>query len=816
MSTSATNGSSPAIERWEPESPFLSDAPALARLTEAATSASQVFAPEDEAYSPFIADYEHDGGDGAGGRRAERYAELVAELSDTEFSEALEDLVNEATAIAEDHLRVSSEAADEAFEQFGAEQAVRSYLEPIARTAETMLNEMADRLAGVDLGAASQSEVESFLEQFTVPSHDLSPVADQFLGGVLKKAKKLASKALSIMPHAILMKQVAKFVGPMLDRVLKTAIKRLPVAVQPIARNLAKRLLGGAIGAAPMHEDEDQETVGELASVDPAQLEEEFDARIAGYLMEGDAFEREASVEQALSEELAPRFDHIRQLTRARKRFVKRVVELRPGEPVEPVVEEFVPAILAALKLGIKIIGRPKVVSAISTFLASFIKKYVGSEQAKMLARPLVNAGLSLVGLETPAESEEEAAGQALGATLEDTVARLVQDAPETAFESEPLLHAYALEAFQEAASAHFPDSHIRPGLHESSKTSGIWVGLPKAGAHKSYKKYSRVVELTITPQTASATTSFGGIPLAGFLADRLGVKVDRPVRARAHLYEAISGTSLGLIALGERGVSLLGSAGRAGRSLLHPLTPEAATALFGEPALGRPVDQQFLARRGRIKVGQRFYFLEIPGARVRQIKRTSLPGLRPARSSHPKIVLDFPKRELRVFLYFSEADAQQVAAQLRQKASPTAVISLLKTLHEGMLRRVLTSHPSSALKIIHEAVPTEQLAIPMAGNIVKLVGGKLSAKVREWVATVLGREVTQNYERVTTDFVSAASNEADGVTLQITFQGPPILEQLRSVIRGGLTALPRLLQAFGREALGSYRLEMRAGYGIR
>src|SRR5262245_64154123 len=185
-SASTTNGSARAEVRWEPESPVLSDVPSVA-LTDAATAHSQVFASQTESYSPFVADYEDETG-GFGGPRAEQFAALVAELSDTEFSEALEDLVNEAVAIAEDRYRVISESADPAMEHLGAEEAVQGYLEPIARVAESMLEGMADRLANVDLASASVSEVDSLMEQFSVPSHDLSPVADQFLGGLLKKA----------------------------------------------------------------------------------------------------------------------------------------------------------------------------------------------------------------------------------------------------------------------------------------------------------------------------------------------------------------------------------------------------------------------------------------------------------------------------------------------------------------------------------------------------------------------------------------------------------------------------------------------------
>jgi hypothetical protein len=811
MSSAATNGHAPSEVRWEPETPFLSDVPSVA-LTESATAHSQVFAAQSESYSPFVAEYEDETGDG--GPRAEQFAALVSELSDTEFSEALEDLVNEATAIAEDRYRVTSEAADEAMEQYGADEAVRAYLEPIARVTETMLEGMAEQLAGVDLSSASGNEVESLMEQFAVPSHDLSPVADQFIGGVLKKAKKLASKVTSLMPHAIIMKKIAKLVRPLLERVLKTAIKRLPVSVQPIAHNLAKRFLGAALsGRSPIGEVNE---AGELASVDPVQLEEEFDSEIAGYVMDGEAFENEAAVERALSEDLLPQFNALRNLARARKRFAQRVVTVKPSEPVEPMVEEFVPAIMAALKLGVKIIGRPKVVSALSGLVAQFIQKYVGAAQAKALARPLVDAGLRLVGAEVAEESEEEAVGYALGATVEDTISRLVQDAPEAAFEDEALLQSYAMEAFQQAASAHFPDSHIKAELHESSKTSGVWVGLPRGSAQKGYKKYSRVMDLTVTPQTASATTTFGGVSLRAFLSDRLGIKVDGPIQARAHLFEAIPGTSLGLIARGEKNVPLLGTVGRSGRSLIHPLTPEAATALFGEPRLARAVDQQFLTRRGRITVGQRFYFLEVSGARLRQLRRPTISGMRPARSSQPQIVLDFPKRELRLFLFFSEADAQQVAAQLRRKTSPTAVLSLLKSLHESIIKRGLATQSSSVVKVIHEAAPTENLAMPLASNVMKLMGNTLAGKVRDWLVSVLSKELTQNYDKVAGDFIGAASNDADGVTLRITFQAPPILEQIRRALKGSLPAVPITVGAFGKTTLGSYTFEMRPGYGVK
>jgi hypothetical protein len=816
MSSATTNGSSPAHVAWSPESPFLSDLPP-APTAPAGASPAHSFAQVFERESPFVAEYagETDGG----GPRAEQFAALVSDLADEEFEEALEELVNEATAIAEDRRQAAGEMEDEAGEALGAEEAVRSYLEPIARAAEQMLDGAADRLATVDLTSAGDNEVDTLLETVIAPEQGLSPVADQFLGKLAKKArkalksvKKIAGKVTSFLPHNLILKKLKGLVRPLLQKVLKSALNRVPVALRPIATQLAKKFLGVRVAEAT--EEGEFGEGEEEASVDPVSLAEDLDAELAGTALDGESFENEAAVERAVAEDLAPTRRPLRDLMRARRRFARKCATLKAGEPVEPVVEEFVPAILAALKLGIKIIGRPKVVKTLSDLVAGFAKKYIGEQPARQLAPVLVDAGLRLMSLEAVQESDAEAAGHAVGATIEDTVTRLVRDVPESAWESEAVLASYAMEAFQQSASAHFPDSLIRSELHEATSSSGVWVAMPRAGANKSYKKYSRVLEVTLTPQNAAATTTFGGIPLRSFLGDRLGVTVDRPLKVRVHLYEALAGTSLGLIALGEKGVPLLGTARRAGRGLLHPLTPEAATGLLGEPGLGRPIGPKFLARRGRIAVGQRFYFLDVPGARLRE--GGSRTGARPARSSRPRVVLDFPKRELRLGLYFSESDAQRLAAQFRAKASAESLVGLLKGLHEPMLKKMLAGDGLGGVRLIHEAAPVEELAAPLVGGLVRAVGGKLAARLRDWTAAVLGKELSRQYDRFAGDFVNATTHEADGVTLTLTFQAPPFLEKLRKALKGGIAAIPAAAGAFSRDALGSYAVGVRPGYQVR
>ena len=72
-----------------------------------------------------------------------------------------------------------------------------------------------------------------------------------------------------------------------------------------------------------------------------------------------------------------------------------------------------------------------------------------------------------------------------------------------------------------------------------------------------------------------------------------------------------------------------------------------------------------------RPAVGQRFYYLEIAGARAAKTRR----------SSEVNLTLDFPGDEVRTFIYLSEADAQEIAAKVRRREL-TSVITLAKRVY--------------------------------------------------------------------------------------------------------------------------------------
>ena len=387
-----------------------------------------------------------------------------------------------------------------------------------------------------------------------------------------------------------------------------------------------------------------------------------------------------------------------------------------------------------------------------------------------------------------------------------------MQEAPEGAWDSEAVLEAYVREAFQGAASAHFPDAMIRPELHEAAQSSGAWVLLPGGTRRKHYKKYTRVFDLTVTPQMASALMSFGGKSLQAILRHKLALPAGRPVAARLHLYEAVAGSTLPDIAMHEKTVSGLGSSRREAWSLIHPLTPEAAGILLKEPGLGRAADPKFLADRNHITVGQRFYFLEIPGSRPRLVAGPR-GGRRTARVTQTNVTLDFPKGELRVFLFYAEADAQSLSALLRAHSPAGVILSALKAGLHARLGAMLSGVPTPAVRVIHEAVPTEQFRSPVIGAGLRLAGRPLGGVVLRWVLEALKRELEQRADQFAGQFTRAAAAEADGVTIALVFRRPSFLPPLRRLLGGSPPAAAPFGGSILRQAVGEYGLTIHAGF---
>lgn len=132
------------------------------------------------------------------------------------------------------------------------------------------------------------------------------------------------------------------------------------------------------------------------------------------------------------------------------------------------------------------------------------------------------------------------------------------------------------------------------------------------------------IYDITIDAQTANAVTTFRDLPLANFLKDKYGLDTSKTIKAKVHLYELLTGGRLSTISRHENLPGLNANQPKAWKQLL-PLTTQAASLLLKEPKIGKDIDPKMLATRFKAQRGQRFYYLEIDGVRLRipPVKRT-------------------------------------------------------------------------------------------------------------------------------------------------------------------------------------------------
>lgn len=474
------------------------------------------------------------------------------------------------------------------------------------------------------------------------------------------------------------------------------------------------------------------------------------------------------------------------ELDQARVSFVENLMKLKEGEDPTPQVENFLPLILPALKLGLKLIGRKKVVNFLAKLLGKLIQKFVGPKYATPLSRAIVDAGLKLVNLEATPEDETRAAMSAVASTIEETMRR-VSSAPDYILDNQELLEGFALEAFEKAAASNLPQIlpeeiyRMHPKLKEARKLRGIWIMMPK-GMRKRYKKFSRRIPVRISPNKVANVETFEGISVEEFLVEQLNVAPGEEIEAFVHLYEAIPGTKLTDIARLEQN----NSNNLVGHEQLHPLTREAATTLLGEPELGNDEDSQEINNPNSSQPGQRFYYMEIPGKKL-----LTIPGLKGKtkgrRSTRLKLYLDFPKKEIRIFQFLSEIRAQEIAVKLRQNSHTGVVITRLHAIIKRGLQNAMKGTYGS-LKIIHETVLPDQWTSALR-KLPVLALTRLTGKITEWVVKALSDHLKQK----AVEFIQAADDTADGVTIKITIQNPPGFTEIHQLMKGKKLTLKNL-----------------------
>ncbi len=791
----------PLQELYAPASPFLE------QFTVAEPQQEQALEhlSSDGLESPFRSEYAGELAERPHDAEREGYEQLVARLYETQFSEAVYEL--------------AAEAAAERLERFGESEAAtasetraffESYLAPLASETEASFERLAEQYASHDLAPLSEDELDRLFESLEPSTGHLTPAFEDFFKAVWSKAKALGKAAVGaakaglkavgkVVPLGWVFDRLKRLVRPLLRRVLQLAIGRLPMALRPAATTVARRLFGesedegpaswledGRVGAEtwseawseayerPAEEAGWQEQGEQLATADPDLVQREFDARLAGLLYVADEAEQEALAAEAEQDAAREAEDREALLETARETFVAEVDRLETGSDPTRQLEQFLPAVMAALKVGVTVVGRQRVVGFLAGHLATLIKPYVGAQVARQLADAIVSTGMSMVGLEAPQE-REALAGEAIAGTVEGTVRRLAEQGPQV-FEDARVLEAALQEAFSAAAAESFPPAVVLPQLHETSARSsakGTWVMRPARGRRR-YRAYTQVLSVTVTPQLATAVHGFGRVPLREVLRSRWGINA--PVKMRAYLYEAVLGTSLAGIARHEGRVPGLGTSAQRPWQLFLPLTRRTAGLLFGEPGLGRDVDEQFTATPRRLALGQRFVVL------VPETSRPPAPApRRPARPSQVDLTLDIPRGTATVFIHLSDRDTSGIVASLRRGESATPVLLLLRGIYDATLRSMLSGSPGRHVKVVHEAAAHEQFVGAALGAVARALLKKFADKVLAFVAKALA----EYFARRRQEFLTAADSPAAGVTIVVTVRWPGMLTALGKGLKG-------------------------------
>lgn len=757
--------------------------------------------------TPFLSLYESEESGYLIDPETEEYVQFLNELYDNEFDRSLSALASEAAALYES--RFMHEHGDPRIVGYEAERLLNQHFSPLVNAAEAMIESLATEYSQQDINTLTENETGEVIDRYQ-PSTGLSPSFEDFFGKLKKAFKKVAGKAINLAKKGIsaaatlglgpILNKLKTFVKPLLKRVIQSAIGKLPASLQPFAKKLSERL--------PFLKEFEENYNYALENTEffeVSQIQYEFDQHIANVLFAHTEVEQDLEVVQALTEQQAPDIYPLAELDSARDRFIENMQNLKEGEDPTPYIENFVPAILAALRVGINIIGRKRVVNFLAGLLGKLIGKFVGPKYTPALSQAIVDTGLRLVSLEVTAENESRAASSAVAGTVEETVRR-VAALPDYVLDNQELLEGFALEAFEQAAAANLPQVlseevyRKRPELGEARNLRGVWVMMP-LGQWKRYKKFSRKIPARIMPHKVSSIETFEGTSLGEFLEETLGVAPGEEVEATVHLYESIPGTHLTDISRLEE--SSLGLTSQDGYEQLHPLTSEAAGLLLGEPELGRDVDQKYLADPDITTAGQRFYYLEVPGKRP--LKMPESPGrAKSRRTTSLRTILDFPRNEIKVHLFLSEIRAQEIAVKLRQHTHIGVITARLqKILYRGLHRSL--SGRSRKLKIVHEAVTPDQW-LSALNRLPSAVTQVFLGRLNEWVIKGLSDFLKQHSE----EFIKAASDTADGVTFAISIQNPPGFPQLRQALKGSVLSLGSLKIS---DSIPSVKINVTPGY---
>src|SRR5215210_500062 len=271
---------------YELETPFLQTltiAPEEASAGEVQASVESW----DERYIPFAVGQETV--EGYGPAEAEDLAELLAELEHPGFNDAVNRLASEASELYQEQCVGAPDASGRA--PVEPEQLLEAHFEPLVRATERLLDEMAQEVGRYDVAAMSEAEVDTLLSRYEAPRDELPPNHEYFVENFLGKLKRLAKGAINLAKKGIgavakvalgpILLKLKGLIRPLLKRVLKFALNKLPPSVRPIAQQLAKRVPFLREASEEAFEEETPDEREAPATPDPTRIQAEFDAQIA-------------------------------------------------------------------------------------------------------------------------------------------------------------------------------------------------------------------------------------------------------------------------------------------------------------------------------------------------------------------------------------------------------------------------------------------------------------------------------------------------------------------------------------------------------
>jgi hypothetical protein len=356
--------------------------------------------------------------------------------------------------------------------------------------------------------------------------------------------------------------------------------------------------------------------------------------------------------------------------------------------------------------------------------------------------------------------------------------------------EAMELLTARTMPAFRNATVKNFPGNYIKKSIRVTNDPD-TWILLPRKAGRKLYKKYSKTFNVPISPQMAKNVETFGDTTLEQFFQDNLTVDHTNSINAKVHLYEAIPGTWLSKISANEN-IPGLGTTDKSAWSQIHPLTESASSLLLGEVGLGNDDADKFKKSRSMIKVGQRFYYLEIPGSSVKKPvislgNNTGKTRSIIARNSDFQIVLDFIKSRVEFNYFFSEADANFLTEKINT-GDRISIAEFLRKKLKDAFKKVLIKKVGSKVKIIHEAVPEIYLdrgieSEEFFGSFTKGILRSLVKSVSKEFAEAGYKATKEFFKTRYNEFKTELAKQEDGVTIQIVWSKVSGMRQIHSVI---------------------------------